>query len=91
MACLVPVAEAKGSIDNERPGKGSLTKYKGTMNNVGDKLRLSMQKRRNALENFKSKEAEFLIAKERILNDIEEARTIWNETLKKLPKQPFSS
>jgi len=91
MACLVPVAKAKGSIDDERLSTGSLTKYNGTMNNVGDKLRKSMQKRKEALKNFKSRETEFLIAKKQILNDIEEARTIWNETLKKLPKRPFSS
>jgi len=91
MVCPVPVAKAKGLIDNERLSTGSLTKYNGTMNNVGDKLRQSMQKRKEALESFKLKEAGFLKAKKQILHDIEEARTIWNETLKKLPKQPFSS
>ena len=35
-------------------------------------------------------QAAFLTSKKQIIKEIEEARILWRETLKKLPEQPFS-
>ena len=59
------------------------------MNNVGTKLRQSILKRQEALNKFKARKETFLLSKEQIMKDIEEARTIWKVTLEQLPRQPF--
>ena len=45
---------------------------------------------KEALHRFKTRKEIFLRAKEQITKDIEEARTIWKNTLEQLPTQPFS-
>ena len=59
------------------------------MNNPGNNIRNSLLKRQEALNRFKTRKEAFLIAKEQITKDIEEARTIWKTTLEQLPNQPF--
>ncbi len=46
-------------------------------------------KQQEALQRFNSRREDFLIAKEQILKEIEEAGKIWKNTLKQLPKQEF--
>jgi len=60
-----------------------------SMNNVSDKLRMSLLKKQEALNKFKVRKEAFLLSKEQIKKDIEEARTIWKTTLEQIPKQPF--
>jgi len=55
-----------------------------------DKISKSVARRQDALEMFQAKRKEFLTAREQIIRDIEEARTLWQNTLKQLPDQPFS-
>lgn len=54
-----------------------------------NKIRQSLAKRLEALEKHNARKTEFFIQKERIEQDIEEARKIWISTLKQLPKQEF--
>jgi hypothetical protein len=60
------------------------------MNNAGESIKRSIARRQEALEKFQAKKREFMIIKEQITKDIEEARTLWHKTLKELPEQPFS-
>ncbi|MEI6433683.1 MAG: hypothetical protein WCP32_02485 [Bacteroidota bacterium] len=59
------------------------------MTNVADKLRNSLKKRQDALIKYKNLKDAFLLSKEAIIKDIEEARSIWQKTLKQLPKSDF--
>ena len=59
------------------------------MKNVETKLKQSLLKRQEALIKFKARKEAFLLAKEQITRDIEEARIIWRQTLEQLPDQPF--
>jgi hypothetical protein len=59
------------------------------MSRTGDSVRLSIQKRMEALDHFKKKREEFLLDREEIIRDIEAARQIWRETLEQLPNQEF--
>jgi hypothetical protein len=59
------------------------------MSRTGDSVRMSIQKRMEALDHFKKKREEFLLAREEIIKDIEAARQIWRETLEQLPNQEF--
>jgi hypothetical protein len=61
-----------------------------TMSKIGDKLRMSLQKREDALNRFKTREKEFHQSKKEILRDIEEARTIWLKTLEQIPNPDFN-
>jgi len=56
---------------------------------VGEKIRMGLVKRQEALSRFKEKKAAFLIAREQIKKDIEEAREIWQKTLEQIPDPPF--
>ena len=49
-----------------------------------------MLKRQEAINKFKARKEDFLLAKEQIRKDIEEARDIWENTLELLPKQEFN-
>jgi hypothetical protein len=60
------------------------------MKNAGNVIKHSIVKRQEAIEKFLVKKREFLITKEQITKDINEARTIWQNTLKQLPEQPFN-
>ena len=59
------------------------------MKNIGTNIKRSLLKQQEALERFKSRREDFLIAKEQITKEIEEAGKIWKNTLKQLPKQEF--
>lgn len=59
------------------------------MKNIGTNVKRSLLKQQEALERFKSRREDFLIAKEQITKEIEEAGKIWKNTLKQLPKQEF--
>jgi len=80
MDCLVHVAGEMGSADN-----GELK-----MNNVENRMKISLMKRQQAFEKFQARKEAFRLAKTRMIKDIEEARIIWLDTLKKLPVPPFS-
>lgn len=41
------------------------------------------------MDKFKARKNAFLLAKEQITKNIEEARNIWIKTLEQLPKQEF--
>jgi hypothetical protein len=60
------------------------------MNNAGNNIRKSLLKRQKALDKFKVRKENFLLAKEKIIKDIEEARSIWRKTMEQIPNQPFS-
>lgn len=74
-----PAAEAKGSMECNS----------SAMTDVGNTIRKSLQKRQAALTAFEARKKAFLLSKEQIKKDIEEARTIWNHTLEQLPAQEF--
>jgi len=76
----VRVAEEKDLID-----KGFFQ-----MNNVGDNIRKSLLTRQDALNSFKTRREAFLLAKEQITNEIEEAGNIWKNTVDHLPDQEFN-
>ncbi|MCX6279105.1 MAG: hypothetical protein NT004_13570 [Bacteroidetes bacterium] len=59
------------------------------MTNVADKLRISIKKRQDALIRYKNLKDAFLLSKEAIIKDIEEARSVWQKTLTQLPKSDF--
>ena len=58
--------------------------------NAGNNIRKSLLKRQEAINKFKARKEDFLLAKEQIRKDIEEARDIWENTLELLPKQEFN-
>lgn len=60
------------------------------MKNVGANIKRSMLKQQEAMARFQTKKMEFLIAKEQITRDIEEARQIWKKALEQMPNLPFS-
>jgi len=49
----------------------------------------SLKKRQDAMNRFKAKKEAFLLNREEIRKNIEEARIIWEQTLEKLPEQEF--
>jgi len=60
------------------------------MNNVGNNIRKSLLKRQEALNRHKARKEAFLLAKEQIIKDIEEARNIWKSTVDQLPGHDFN-
>ncbi len=60
------------------------------MKDVGTKVMNGLLKRQLALDRFKAKKEAFFLKREQLRKDIEEARIIWEKTLKQLPEQPFS-
>jgi len=60
------------------------------MKNVGNNIRRSIIKRQEAIERFQARKREFLITKEQIIKEIEEARETWKNTLEKLPVHEFN-
>ena len=59
------------------------------MENAVDNIRRGLLKREKALENYLGGKSAFLLDKEKIINEIEEARTIWKDALERLPEQEF--
>ena len=60
------------------------------MNTVPDKIKISLQKRQEALDKFTARRNAFFIEKEQIVKEIDEARTIWEATIAQMPNHPFS-
>ena len=60
------------------------------MDNNENNIRKSLLKRQEALNRFKARKEAFLLEKEQITKDIEEARNIWKNTLEQLPNQEFN-
>jgi len=60
------------------------------MDNIGNNIRRSLQKRQEAIDKFKARRESFLLVKGKITKDIEEAGNIWRDTLKQLPKREFN-
>ncbi len=60
------------------------------MKGAGDKIRNSLMKRQDALKRFKARKEAFLLNRETIRKEIEEARTIWEQTLEQLPAQELN-
>jgi hypothetical protein len=59
------------------------------MNDPKNTIRYSLLKREEAIIKFNERRKAFLLAKEQMTKEIEEARTIWKNTLEQLPKQEF--
>ena len=60
------------------------------MKDVGTKVMNGLLKRQLALDRFKAKKEAFFLKREQLRKDIEEARIIWEKTLKQLTEQPLS-
>jgi hypothetical protein len=60
------------------------------MNNPGNNIRKSLLKTQEALNKFKARKEAFLLEKKQILKEIEEAKSIWESTVKQLPNQEFN-
>jgi hypothetical protein len=60
------------------------------MKNTGNNLKSGLLKRQEALKKFIATKKTFLLWKLQITSDIEDANTIWINTLKQLPKQNFN-
>ena len=58
--------------------------------NTGNTILKSLQKRQEAVHKHVAHKEAFLIRKEQMIKDIEEAREIWANTLEQLPKQEFN-
>jgi hypothetical protein len=61
------------------------------MKNVGENIKKCLQKSQEALHQFQRRKDAFLINREQILTDIEQARIIWIKTLEQLPGQEFNN
>lgn len=80
MACLAQGVEA---ADSKRH-KDDLKNRK--MEEAENGIRRGIEKRQEALERFLAKKRAFFISKEKITREIEEARALWQQTLKQLPR-----
>ncbi|HBZ66684.1 MAG TPA: hypothetical protein DEO70_07590 [Bacteroidales bacterium] len=58
--------------------------------NTGNIVLKSLQKRQEAMLKHVARRDAFLIRKDQLIKDIEEAREIWANTLNQLPKQEFN-
>jgi hypothetical protein len=59
------------------------------MNVTGNTIMKSLQKRQDAMLKHVARQEAFLIRKELMIKDIEEARNIWIKTMEQLPKTEF--
>ncbi|MEI6696802.1 MAG: hypothetical protein WCO13_12110 [Bacteroidota bacterium] len=53
-------------------------------------IKKGLLKRQQALNKFKASQQAFLLTKQQITKEIEEARIIWLQTLEQLPNKEFS-
>ncbi len=53
-------------------------------------IKKGLLKRQQALNKFKASQQTFLLTKQQITKEIEEARIIWLQTLEQLPNKEFS-
>ncbi len=59
------------------------------MENISSTITKSLQKRQQALDQFKARKELFLKRKSQIQKEIEEAETIWMDALEQLPDRFF--
>ncbi len=59
------------------------------MNNTWNGIQKSLQKRQVAILKHVVRKKAFLIRKDQIIKDIEEARMIWINTMEQLPQSEF--
>ena len=59
------------------------------MKHVTDHIKISLLKQQEAIARYRARKAEFLLTKEQITREIEEARIIWEKTMEQLPNLPF--
>ncbi|MCX6306112.1 MAG: hypothetical protein NT040_14210 [Bacteroidetes bacterium] len=59
------------------------------MKDAASGIRNSLKKRQEAMERFQAGKREFLLKRELILREIEEAGAMWEESLKQIPNKPF--
>jgi hypothetical protein len=59
------------------------------MNNIEKNINRSLLKRLEALEKHRARKQKFVKARKRIIQNIEEARIIWKNTLEQLTKTEF--
>ncbi len=57
---------------------------------AGEQIKKHLQKKQDALNKFIAQQEAFLLAKQQIITEIEEARNTWIKTLEQLPKQEFN-
>ncbi len=60
------------------------------MNNAGYNIKRSLLKRQEAMAKHIARKKEFVNKRKMKIQDIEEARTIWKNTLDQLPKSEFT-
>jgi hypothetical protein len=59
------------------------------MKHISDNIKTSLLKQQEALARYRARKAEFLVTKEQITREIEEARIIWEKTMEQMPNLPF--
>ena len=59
------------------------------IDNAVNNIRKGLLKRQEAMAKHNARKEEFAKAREIIIQDIEEARTIWIKTMEQLPKTEF--
>ena len=59
------------------------------MDNAVNNIRKGLLKRLEAMAKHNARKEEFVNKRERIIQDIEEARNIWKKTMEQLPKTEF--
>jgi histone H3/H4 len=59
------------------------------MDNAVNNIRKGLLKRLELMAKHNARKEEFVKARERIIQDIEEARNIWEKTMNELPKTEF--
>jgi enoyl reductase-like protein len=59
------------------------------MTKAGDNIRKSILKRQKAIDSFIAQKEAFTATRNQIIKDIEEARTIWINTVDQLPEKEF--
>ena len=59
------------------------------MNDTGNTIRKSLEKRQEAILKHTRRKEAFLIRKEQMIKDMEEARIIWKNLMDQLPHSEF--
>jgi hypothetical protein len=59
------------------------------MTNTEENIRKSLIKRQKAIDNFMAHKQAFTATRNQIIKDIDEARTIWKNTMDQLPEKEF--
>ena len=59
------------------------------IDNAVNNIRKGLLKRQEAMAKHHARKEEFVKAREMIIQDIEEARNIWEKTMEQLPKTEF--